>query len=120
MPSGGGRCKQEPLVPRKVHSAETKGRQEERKHANRAARRSGSRCVDTCPDDEGQRIGCGGAGGAGGAAAMTEKGAMYNEREGESASRVSGSVGRVTERRRVPLAPALTRLPDTVTSPMHE
>ncbi|KYN08027.1 hypothetical protein ALC62_00872 [Cyphomyrmex costatus] len=30
MPSGGGRCKQEPLVPRKVHSAETKGRQEER------------------------------------------------------------------------------------------
>ncbi|KYN20258.1 hypothetical protein ALC57_07162 [Trachymyrmex cornetzi] len=101
MPSGGGRCKQEPLVPRKVHSAETKGRQEERKHANRAARRSGSRCV-------------------GGEAAMTEKGAMCSEREGESASRVSGSVGRVTERRRVPLAPALTRLPDTVTSPMHE
>lgn len=32
MPSGGGRCKQEPLVkPRKVHSAETKGRQEEGK-----------------------------------------------------------------------------------------
>lgn len=34
----------------------------------------------------------------------------------ERESRVSGSVGRVTERFRVPLAPALTRLPDTVTS----
>lgn len=52
--------------------------------------------------------------------AATEKGAACNGREGESASRVSGSVGRVTERQRVPLAPALTRLPDTVTSPMHE
>jgi len=52
--------------------------------------------------------------------ATTEKGAACNERERENASRVSGSVGRVTERRRVPLAPALTRLPDTVTSPLHE
>jgi len=54
------------------------------------------------------------------AMAMTEKGAAHNERERESVSRVSGSVGRVTERRRVPLAPALTRLPDAVTFPMHE
>jgi len=54
------------------------------------------------------------------AVAATEKGAARNGRERESVSRVSGSVGRVTERRRVPLAPALTRLPDTVTSPMHE
>lgn len=34
--------------------------------------------------------------------------------------RVSGSVGRVTERFRVPLVPALTRLPDTVTSVIRE
>lgn len=50
-----------------------------------------------------------------------EKGAENGQRrEGESASRVSGSVGRVTERFRVPLAPALTRLPDTVTSVIRE
>jgi len=48
-----------------------------------------------------------------------ERAGERNEREGESASRVSGSVGRVTERRRVPLAPALTRLAGTVISPMR-
>lgn len=42
------------------------------------------------------------------------------EKERRRASRVSGSVGRVTERFRVPLAPALTRLPDTVTSLIRE
>ncbi|KOC61165.1 hypothetical protein WH47_06599 [Habropoda laboriosa] len=42
------------------------------------------------------------------------------ERERGRESRVSGSVGRVTERFRVPLAPALTRLPDTVTSVIRE
>jgi len=48
-----------------------------------------------------------------------ERAGERNGREGENASRVSGSVGRVTERRRVPLAPALTRLAGTVTSPMR-
>lgn len=58
-----------------------------------------------------------GAGEAGG----SERGrGTGRRREGESASRVSGSVGRVTERFRVPLAPALTRLPDTVTSVIRE
>lgn len=42
------------------------------------------------------------------------------ERMREDSSRVSGSLGRVTERFRVPLAPALTRLPDTVTSLIRE
>lgn len=39
MPSAGGQCKQEPLVPRKVHSAETKGRQEGRKEGRKVRAR---------------------------------------------------------------------------------